>query len=210
MSNPGKTPEEDAGTSELDDPTIESAAALHAYLSGSGAAPPFQPGIALPYSGTKPMHPIIAPPERRTLNVKGSLASYILAALLFLIAAREGALLVSRRVAGESAASKREEPSNLKRAGRTPPAAAFEDKATGNLGTALADQGAAVVTPSFSSHSAAGKTSQSKALRPAQPIPAEPKPWPETVKALEQLFAQHKASEAEGWKPQLSPTPSGL
>jgi hypothetical protein len=210
MSNPEKKPEEDAGTSQLSNSIIESAAALQAYLSGRSAAPPFRPGVALPYNGTESMHPIITPPERPTLNVKGGLASYILAALLFSIAAREGALLISRMVIRESTASKREEPSNLKGARRTPSASAFADKTSGNLGQAQANQGAAVVTPSSSSHSAAGRNSQFKAMRPAQPTPGETKPWPETVKALEQLFAQHRATEAEGWKPQLSPAPAGL
>jgi hypothetical protein len=190
----------EANTYGLNDPISESAAALNAYLSGNGAASPFQPSSALPFNRTKAAHPIIAPPEHRASNRTASLAIYIVAALLFSIAVREGALVMGRTVFAKTAISQRGEPSALNTGERMPPLAISEYKATGEPASAPAGQGAAVIATSSSSHSANVKEPQSQG-RPARRLQAETKPWSETVKAFKQLFAEERASQAERWKP---------
>jgi hypothetical protein len=191
----------EASTYGLNDPISESAAALNAYLSGNGAASPFQPGSALPFNRTNPAYPFIAPPEHRASNRTANLAIYIVAAVLFSIAVRQGALIMGRMVFAETAISQGVEPSALKRGERIPPAAVSEHKATGESASVPAGQGAAVIATSFSSHSTNDKESQSQATRPARPLQAETKPWSETVKAFKQLFDEQKASQAEKWRP---------
>jgi hypothetical protein len=202
MINLEEKPEGKASTPRLNDPISESAAALDAYLSGWGAASPFRPDSALPYNGTEPAHPIITSPESRTSTVTPRLATYIVAALLFSVAVREGALAMRRMVFAESTISPRGEPSNLKREGRLPPPAISEDKAAGKPASAPDGRGAAAIATPFSSQSAADNKSQLQAIKPAQPLPAETKPWFETVKAFKQLFVEHRAAQVERWKPQ--------
>jgi hypothetical protein len=197
MSNP----EAEAGTPRLDDPVSESAAALNAYLSGSGAFSPPQHGSAILHNGTGPVHPIITPPERHRPAVTASLAGYIVAALLFSIAVREAALAMRRMVFPETTIPQIEEPANLQGGEGVPPPAISEDKAAGKPASAPAGKDADV-TAMVSSPSAGDKDSQSQATGPAQPITAETKPWSETVKAFKQLSVEHRAVQAERWKPQ--------
>jgi hypothetical protein len=201
MSSLEEKLEGEANTPPLNDPVSESAAALSAYLSGNGAASPFQHGSDLSHNRTEPAHPIITPPNRHASNETASLAIYIVAALLFSVAVREGALLMGRMVFAGTAISQRVEPSTLKRGERTPPLAMPEYKAAGEP----AGHGAAVIATSSSSRSADDKGSQPRAARPSRPLAAETKPWSETVKAFKQLFAEKRASEAESWRPLEQP-----
>jgi hypothetical protein len=201
MSNPQKMPMDEANTSHLDDPISESAAALNAYLRGGGGASPLGHDRAAPYNGSKPAEPIIIPPERPSSHVTGSLSTYIIAALLFSMAVREGALIIRRMVFAETTTSQREA-SNFIGRGRVPPPAVPENKAAGKPAAEPAGRSAAVIAPSFSSRSVGDKDSQRLAATPAQSLPPKTKPWSETVEALKQLFTEHRAIQAERWKPQ--------
>jgi hypothetical protein len=199
MSKPEEKPEEEAATSLLDDSTSESAAALSAYLSGSGSASPFR--SASLDNRTKPARPIIVPPERHVSNERVSLATYLAATLLIVIAVREAVLVVKSVTTAKATISKRGEPTNLKMGGRIPPPALSEDKTPGQLTPASTGRGAAAIASSVSSQSAGYKEAQSRGARPAQPVQAENKPWSETVKAFKKLFTEQSASQADRWKP---------